>query len=118
MGAVVLLAAGCCDKYKCGGPVAEIVVRDQAGALPPGTMVQSGGHTTQRYCRDGRCAFWVTAEGPATITAPGHKSVLLQVERQHDDCGNGLSQQVEVVLVPETSTEESVTQVGAALGCS
>ena len=35
-----------------------------------------------------------------------------------DDCENQLTQQIEVVLVPETSTDPFVTHVGQALGCS
>ena len=121
---VCLLAAGCCEKYKCGVPVAEIVVRDQGGALPPGTKVQRGEVIeSDMFCRSqsrgdaARCPFWVSGEGTVTITAPGYKTATVTAERKLDDCGNGLSQQVEVVLVPETSADESVVVVGSALGC-
>jgi hypothetical protein len=122
--AACLLAAGCCEKYKCGVPVAEIVVRDQAGALPPGTKVQRGEVIeTDMFCRSGirgdaaRCPFWVSGEGTVTVSAPGYKPATVVAERKIDDCGNGLSQQVEVVLVPETSADASVVVVGSALGC-
>jgi hypothetical protein len=117
-----LLVAGCCGKCKCAGAVAEIFVRDQAGALPSGTKVQRGdGTDSARYCqnRDAACcAFWVTREGVATVSAPGYKPVSVKVERKLDDCGNDLPQPIEVVLVPETSAVEPVVVVGSALGCS
>src|SRR5687767_12582201 len=63
--AVALLAAGCCQHSKCGGPPAEIVVRDQAGMLPPGTTVSNGGVTvTEQRCRaKDQCAFPVARVG-------------------------------------------------------
>jgi hypothetical protein len=74
------------------------------------------------YCRRrgdaGACAFWASGEGTVTVSAPGYKPVTVIAERKYDDCGNGLSQQVEVVLVPQASTDESVIVVGSALGCS
>jgi hypothetical protein len=118
--AVALFAAGCCQKSKCGGPPAEIAVRDQAGMLPPGTTVESGGVVvTEQRCRaKDQCAFPVARVGTATVSAPGYKPVQVPIELKLDDCDNMLTQQIEVVLVPETSAEPSVTHVGQALGCS
>jgi hypothetical protein len=118
--AVALFAAGCCQKSKCGGPPAEIAVRDQAGMLPPGTMVEIGGVVvTEQRCRaKDQCAFPVVKVGSATVSAPGYKPVQVPIELKVDDCDNWLTQQIEVVLTPDTGADPSVIHVGQALGCS
>ena len=118
---VGLLAAGCCDKHKCAVPVAEIVVRDQSGSLPPGTRVQRGEITESALScsrgEAGACGFRVTGSGGVTVSAPGYKAASVSIDRKEDDCGNGLSQQIEVVLVPEASAGPSSITMGSALGC-
>jgi len=116
---MAVLAAGCCEKYKCAVPAAAIVVRDQAGTLPPGTSVSIGSMVvTQPRCQSmDRCPFQVFGIGTAIVSAPGHKPVQVTIEQKFDDCGNGLTQQFEVVLVPETSSEQPTTKVGQAVGC-
>jgi hypothetical protein len=118
--AVALFAAGCCHKSKCGGPVAEITVRDQAGMLPPGTLVVNVDVVvTEQRCRaKDQCAFPMTKVGSATVNAPGFKQVQVPIELKLDDCDNQLTQQIEVVLKPDTGAEPSVINIGQALGCS
>jgi hypothetical protein len=95
-------------------------VRDQAGVLPPGTTVNNGGViVTEQRCRaQDRCAFPVARVGTSIVSAPGYKPVQVSIELKMDDCENMLTQQIEVVLVPETSADPSVSHVGQALGCS
>jgi hypothetical protein len=63
-------------------------------------------------------AFPVARVGTAIVSAPGYKPVQVSIELKMDDCDNQLTQQFEVVLMPDTGADPSVTKVGQALGCS
>jgi hypothetical protein len=117
--AAALLASGCCETYKCGTPLADIRVRDKSGADLAAALVQGEGLIAERYCtREGPCRFRINGvEATAMVSAPGYKPVMVPLQRKQDECGNGLTQQVDVVLAPDTGAEQSVSQVTAALGC-
>jgi len=120
VGVLAVWAAGCCEKYKCATPLAQINVRDSAGGVVPDVKVEGEGLMPfPSGCRPdgGSCLTISGPSGTAVVSAPGFKPVSVKLERKVDDCGNGLAQHVDVVLVPDSGVEQSSARLTQAVGC-
>ena len=67
----------------------------------------------------GSCSFTISSEGgsQAVVSAPGYHPANVAITRTEDDCGNTVTQEMDVVLMAEATTERSAVRVTGSSGC-
>lgn len=63
------------------------------------------------------CSCTIEGLGDFAVTAPGYKAVSLHVDAQTDECGNAVGQTIDVNMVPESSSETSMTHWALGKSC-
>jgi len=114
---VVLAAAGCCTKYKCGAPPATVIIRDTAGNRVVGVNVAGSDVEVVPCGMAAECDFSLRGTGIITVTAPGYRTATATIQPREDDCGNAVAQRVEVTLQSEDSAIESKVTSLTGEGC-
>lgn len=116
-----VLAAGCCETYKCTPPNAELTVRDEGGRPIDASMVTaSNGSMIEKACPAGSpCRHVLRSRELVTlmVTAAGYKPLSFEVRPRSDECGNAVKQELDVVLVPEADAPVSRFRIVDNLTC-
>ena len=110
--------SGCCTRYKCVAPI-DLVVHNQTGLLlTESDGVSIGGSQPASACSpDDPCSFHLNNTGQFTVTAPGYKPAAFSVALKEDDCGNSVSQSIEVTMVPENDGAVPTVHQMLGSGC-
>lgn len=114
---VFVAVSGCCTKYKCAAPPTTVVIRDVAGNRVVGASAAGSGLDLVPCDMAAECDFSLRGTGMLTVTAPGYRTATTTVEPREDDCGNAVSQRVEVTLQSEESAVESKVASLTGQGC-
>jgi hypothetical protein len=116
-----LLASGCgkCPKSKCSEEL-ELSVHDVNGTalLPAGGVSLESSRYWSPCSQEEVCTFRVVSSGDYTVTAPGYKSVVVHVGDERDDCGDPISQWIDVTLVAEGEASNSTSKRTLGGSCS
>lgn len=116
----ILLVTGCgtCPRSKC---MAQLVLAVHAGsgsALSPDAVSVESTRTSVPCSKDEACTFRVFSGGDYTVTAAGYESVVVHIDDVRDDCGDPVSQTIDVALVAEGDLSRPPPKVVLGGSCS